>query len=166
MNRTNIIDDLTLLPVPPWWTNPWLVAALLAGMVVFGWALYRLLTRPPSAPRTPAPPPGPPPHDDALRRLAELRQRQPRPSAYEIAILVSDILRQFIEARFSLPIRFQTTREFLELAARRPELAREQREVLARFLGACDLMKFARQPATDSEQTALLDTAEQFIRGC
>lgn len=166
MNRTNIIDDLTLLPVPPWWTNPWLVAALLAGVVVFGWALYRLLTRPASASRTPSPPPGPPPRDVALRRLAELRQRQPRPSAYQLAILGSDILREFIEAWFALPIRFQTTREFLDLTAQRPELSREQRDVLAPFLGACDLMKFARQPATESEQTALLNTAEQFIRGC
>ncbi len=114
----------------------------------------------------PAPPPGPPPQSEALRRLAELRERRPRPSAYELAILVSDILREFIAARFTLPIRFQTTREFLDLAAQRPELSREQRDTLSRFLSACDLMKFARQPATESELTALLDTAEHFIRGC
>ncbi len=118
----------------------------------------------PSAP--PSTPPGPPPQTEALRRLAELRGRQPRPSAYELAILVSDILREFIEARFAFPIRFQTTREFLDLAARRPELSPEQRDILARFLGACDLVKFAGQPATESEQTAFLDTAEHFIRGC
>ena len=166
MNRTNIIDDLTLIPAPPWWTNPWVMTALVLGAVLIGWAFYRLLTRIPAPPTTSKAPPGPPPHGDALRRIAELRQRQPPPSAYELAIVVSDILREFIEARFALPIRFQTTREFLDLSAQRPELTREQQGVLARFLGACDMAKFARHPASEAEQTALLDTAEQFIRGC
>ncbi len=66
--------------------------ALLAGLIV--WVARR--TRKPRI--APTPPPEPPPAPDAfLRRLADLRARQPAPPAYPLAIEVSDLLREWLE---------------------------------------------------------------------
>jgi len=165
MNRTNVIEDLTLLPLPPWWQDPWIIAAAILGFVLLLIAivwLVRRLQRP-----APAAPPSPPPvvqPDAFLARLAGLRARKPRPAAYPLAIEVSEILRSYLEARFSFRILYQTTREFLQEAATRPELAAAQRDALGRFLRMCDDVKFAQAPATDVELDGLLDTAEQVIR--
>lgn len=162
--RTNIIEDLTLLPLPQWWQSPWAIAGFVVAALVLGWLLVRWVRRPrperPAAERLA----GPPPHLDALRRLEELRKRQASLSAYELAIEVSDIVRDYISERFNLPVRFLTTREFLDAAVQNPALTSDQRGELGRFLGFCDLVKFARQPATPGEQAGLLDTAETFIR--
>lgn len=165
MNRTNLIEDLTLLPLPPWWQNPWILLALVAGAAVvlgLGFWLARRF-RPTSRPPAPAPAPVVPP-DDFLRRLQELRRRQPRPPAYPLAIEASEILREYIEARFRFRILYQTTREFLGEAASRPELSEPQRGALGEFLAFCDDVKFAQAPATEAEQERLLDTAERVIR--
>ena len=164
MNRTNVIEDLTLLPLPPWWLIPWVIAiavlllALLAAGVVL---LARLRPRPQPASAVPD---GPPPDAEFLRRLAALRARRASLEAYPLAIEVSEILRGYLDARYRFHILYQTTREFLGAAVGRPELTEPRRQVLALFLGLCDDVKFARRPATVPEQDALLDTAEAFIR--
>ncbi|MBN8249875.1 MAG: hypothetical protein J0L84_20835, partial [Verrucomicrobia bacterium] len=76
----------------------------------------------------------------------------------------SDILREYIEWRHRLAIRFQTTREFLESAARDASLSPVQREGLGDFLQTCDLVKFARQGATSEEELRLVDAATAFVR--
>jgi hypothetical protein len=165
MNRTNVIEDLTLLPLPPWWLNPWVLSVaflLLAGLVAAGvWLARRWQARTPVAAPRPA---GPPPHLEFLRLLAELRARRPGLAAYPLAIAVSEILRGYLQARYQLPSLFLTTREFLASAIQRPELDPAARTGLEEFLGQCDLVKFARGEATEAELDALLDTAERFIR--
>lgn len=167
MNRTNVIEDLTLLPLPPWWLDPWVVAAAVVALLVLaaaGVALARALRR---RPAVPAPKPaGPPPHHEYLRRLAGLRARRDTLTAYPLGIEASEILRGYIDARFGFPVLFQTTREFLLHAAGREELGTAQRAALARFLGLADEVKFARLDASTREQDELLDTAEAFIREC
>lgn len=161
---TNIIEDLTLLPLPQWWQSPWVIVAFLVVATLLGLLLFRFVNRVRPQVFVRAAPVGPPPHEEALRRLATLRTRQPSLGAHELAIEVSEILRDYVSARFGLPVRFQTTREFLDAAVRNPALSAIQREELGRFLGFCDLVKFARQPATATEQVGLLNNAETFIR--
>ena len=165
MNRTNVIEDLNLLPLPPWWVNPWFIVACIAGFAALvGLGIWAARRRPakPTAPVTPPTPPVPP--DEFLRRLAELRERHPRLSAYQLAIEVSEILRAYLEARYRFRILYQTTREFLAEVANRPELDPAHRAALAGFLELCDAVKFGQAPATEAEQTSLLDTAERVIR--
>lgn len=164
MTNANIIEDLTLIPLPQWWQNPWVIAAGIVVALALLWVLAKFLRRPGRPVAVAVVPAGPPPHEDALRRLAELRSRMNSLSGYQLAIDVSDILRDYMSARFQLPIRYQTTREFLDAAAANPVLDASQREEVAVFLGFCDLVKFARRPANPSEQSGLLDTAESFIR--
>jgi hypothetical protein len=165
MNRTNVIEDLTLLPLPPWWQNPWiLVATVLALTALIGLGVWAARRRPKPAQPTAAPAVPPVPPDEFLRRLAELRERHPRLSAYQLAIEVSEILRAYLEARYRFRILYQTTREFLGEVAHRPELDADQRAALEGFLSRCDEVKFGQAPASPDEQTGLLDTAERVIR--
>lgn len=165
MNRTNLIDDLTLVPLPPWWQSPRSLAGLvlaLALLIFLGWLLRRLLFRE-RVTLSPAPL-QPDLSPEFLRRLAELRARRAELSAYDLAVGSSDILRDYLEWRFQLAIRFQTTREFLESSRQSTALTETQRGPLGTFLGFCDLVKFARRGADAAEQNHLLDAAEAFIR--
>ncbi len=56
MNRTNVIEDLNLLPLPPWWVNPWFIVACIAGFAALvGLGIWAARRRPakPTAPVTP-----------------------------------------------------------------------------------------------------------------
>jgi hypothetical protein len=101
-----------------------------------------------------------------LARLAALRSNRGQWVAHPFAVDVSEILRGYLEARYAFSVRFQTSREFLELAATDPRLNPDHRAIVRDFLGHCDLLKFARGIATESELAALIDTAERFIREC
>lgn len=165
MNRTNLIEDLTLLPMPAWWESPW---AWVAGLLVLALAVLAGLRWWRQSRVRPEPAPSSAPEPDRtgefLERLEALRNRRHEFSAYELAIRCSDLLREFVEWRFRLNIRFQTTREFLEAASRNSALPPAGRERLGSFLRFCDLVKFARQGATDAELSGLLDTAGAFIQ--
>lgn len=165
MTNTLIIEDLTLVPVPVWWQSPWFIALVVIVLAVAGFLLRRWWkNRPQPALGAPSVPPGPPPHLEALRRLAELRERHGKLDAYAVAVDCSDILRTYIEARFALPIRYQTTREFLGAAQAAPELGAEAATQLGEFLKFFDQLKFARANATAEQTLATIDGAEQFVR--
>ena len=165
MKPDRLIEDLTLVPLPQWWENPWLLLAL---PVLFGLAAYGLrawaLRRRSATPTAPADP-GPDPREAFLARLAALRARGPDWEAHPFAVEVSEILRGYLEARYAFPIRFQTSREFLESAAGDARLGSAHRSTLGEFLGGCDRIKFAQGMAASPELVGLLDTAERFIRG-
>ncbi len=167
MTNALIIEDLTLVPVPVWWQSLWFIALVMLVLTVAGFFVRRWWkNRPPPAPVASTAPPGPPPHLEALRRLAELRARHATLDAYAVAIECSDILRTYIEARFALPIRYQTTREFLGAAQAAPELNAESQAQLGEFLKFFDQLKFARANAPAEQTLATIDGAEQFVRRC
>lgn len=166
-NHVPIIEDLTLVPVPLWWESPWVWLAALVVAIALGYALRRWLKLCPAIVPAPPPiPPGPPPHLEALRRLAELRTRQDKLTAYDVALECSDILRVYIEGRFRLPIRYQTTREFLGAAQTHPELGEEPRKELGGFLAFFDGIKFAADSAEPQQMRETIDGAERFVRRC
>lgn len=165
VNQTNLIDDLTLVPLPVWWQNPWVWVAALLAFAALGWWLVRWWRRPQPAVLPAYTGTYPPmPSAEALRRLQALKARLPEIKDYDLAIEASDILRAFIEGQHQLPIRYQTTREFLEAAAGSTLISAAQRATLGQFLGFCDLGKFARQPATLAEMSETVDTAIRFVK--
>jgi hypothetical protein len=165
MTNEGIIEDLRLVPVPSWWSNPLVWIAIVAIVAIAAYLLsrwWKSRLRPLKAQSPPIP--GPPAHVVALNRLQELRARHARLTAYEVALECSDVLRRYIEARFTLPIRYQTTREFLGAAHAHPDLGAESRKELGDFLEFFDGIKFAQESALPERTSSAIDGAERFVR--
>jgi hypothetical protein len=76
---------------------------------------------------------------------------------------ISDILRHYVEHRFSLRAPERTTEEFLLELANTEILSESDKERLGEFLQHCDLVKFARhEPATEQIQKTF-DLVKDFI---
>jgi hypothetical protein len=165
------VEDLTLVPVPPWWQNPWFMAAaalLLAclALAALRFVRWRRGRAPRPAPAAPAALASEPPELWALRRLEELRAQQAELGHYRLTIECSLVLRRFIEARFQLPVLYQTTREFLEHARTSERLAAPHQAGLGQYLHFCDRVKFGRRSMTSDEMNQMVDYAVQFVRLC
>ena len=76
---------------------------------------------------------------------------------------VSGVVRTYIEDRFGLHAPERTTEEFLRESAVHEGLSREDHDLLERFLGLCDLVKFARRSADESDARGALDAARGFV---
>jgi hypothetical protein len=154
----DITDIEKLPPVPSLWDwAPWVLAGLAAtALLVAG--VRRLRQRHRSVPAlSPA---------QWARRELDRIQALDLPAAGEFErfhTLISNVVRRYLENRFELPARRQTTPEFLQAMEKSSLLPPEQQSVLRGFLERCDLAKFARaRPATD-ECLATLEMARQFV---
>jgi hypothetical protein len=166
---SGFIEDLTLVRIPPWWQSPWFIALMLLGLAVLGFVGFQLYVRwhgagakrvlEQTADEEP-------PHLWALRELEDLRRRMGELGPYRFTIECSLVRRRYIEARFKLPIIYQTTREFLGHAQTHTALNEEDRSTLADFLRLCDLVKFARRSASPDELTRMVDDAVAFVKAC
>lgn len=76
---------------------------------------------------------------------------------------VSDIIRGYVERRFDVSAPDMTTEEFLAAAATDRRFGEDITEALIRFLGACDLVKYAGYRPDFAEADGLLAAAERFI---
>lgn len=133
-----------------WWLPALAVVAVLlvlAVMVFLRWRRRRKVVPPL------------PLHELALRRLDAARAQMAALGAPAFAVAASDIVRQYIEARFGVAVTRRTTEEFLTdiLAAPDSALARH-RDSLRDFLGHCDYAKFGVAAVE-------LDSVEAIYRG-
>lgn len=161
------VEDLTLVKIPPWWQSPWfivLVLAVLAALVFAGFRLYLRIHRAALATGQAPAVPVEAPHLWALRELEELKRRRGELSPYQFTIECSLVLRRYIEARYKLPIIYQTTREFLGYAQTHTALNESERASLGEYLRLCDLVKFARRGASAAEVTQMVDFAIEFVK--
>lgn len=145
------------IPLPLWIV----VAAVLGALAALGliaWLLRRWLQR-----RPPAPPPLP--REIALRELAAAREQLDRLDPHAFSILVSDILRAYLTAQYSLPATQQTSPEFLASVKDSPRFTGSEKQLLAAFLEKSDLVKFARVEATREDSAQLLEQAFALVRG-
>jgi len=79
---------------------------------------------------------------------------------YEI---ISDILRHYIEHRFSLKAPERTTEEFLIELANTEVLPAAEKKRLGEFLQHCDLVKFAKHNPTTQQIQETFDLVKDFI---
>lgn len=109
--------------------------------------------------------PPPPPWEVARSELALLRarldERDLRPA---VAVWkLSDILRNYLAARFALPAATEAGCAFLDRADAVAALTPEERDFLRGFFSAADLVKFARAAADRPALAAALDDAEVLV---
>lgn len=76
---------------------------------------------------------------------------------------LSDILRRYIEERFSVRAPEQTTEEFLQTIAAMASFRAADKKLLQDFLTHCDLIKFARLEPTVREGRDRLQLCRRFI---
>ena len=107
--------------------------------------------------------PSVPPSEGALRALAEAGttfDNDPR----QFSFAVSEIVRQYVEEAFHVRAAHRTTEELLaDLMLDRSPVALH-RTALAEFLRYCDLAKFAGWSLSPADRTAMLASAETFVR--
>lgn len=106
-----------------------------------------------------------PPEVWARRALAALAERELPEAGYhhEFYFELSGIVRGYIERRFRLSAPERTTEEFLREARRDGALTREHQDLLAGFLRAADMVKFALHEPTLAEARAAFDAGSGFV---
>ena len=107
-----------------------------------------------------------PPHIRALLQL-DLLQSDGLIDKNEIHayyIRLSDIVRQYIESRFGLMAPEQTTEEFLRELQRDTALNVGHKELLASFLRASDMVKFALHRPSPGDCEEAFNSAGAFVR--
>lgn len=106
-----------------------------------------------------------PAHEIALEELENLLKmdliKQGRVKEYYQ--IMSDIVRRYIEKRFSIKAKEQTTQEFLGEIAFSKTLDDEPRKIISDFLVSCDMVKFAKYGAAPSEAEEACGLAREFI---
>ncbi|MBI5092358.1 MAG: hypothetical protein HZB26_07925 [Candidatus Hydrogenedentes bacterium] len=149
-------------PPNPLFTRTAIVSAAGAlALAVAAWFAYRYWTKPKIAV---APPPRPA-WERAYERLRELDARQfPQAGQYEpFYVELSDILRHYIEDRFTLHAPERTTPEFLAEASGAGALTDDHQKLLAGFLRHSDRVKFAQFQPTVSEMDHSMSLVLNFI---
>jgi hypothetical protein len=156
------IQEAVEVPIPIDWRAYWPVAAaiLAIGAVVLFilWRARRENSRLAAEKIIP-------PHLWALSQLDALaRESLPEEGRFhEFYFRLSDIVRQYVERRFGLRAPERTTEEFLRETRDDPLLSDDQKNLLAGFLRAADMVKFARhEPAVEECETAFA-AARGFI---
>lgn len=106
------------------------------------------------------------PSEIALEALENLVQKNyPNQGLFnEYYIDLSDIVRRYLENRFSIKAPEMTTEEFLFFANSGATLSETQKIFLKDFLNGCDMVKFAKHRPTIAQAQENLDLAKKLIK--
>ena len=106
-----------------------------------------------------------PAHRWALDQLDQLdRRRLPaQGQTHEYYFLLSGIVREYLERRFTLMAPEQTTLEFLGSIRDQAPFSAEHKTLLSEFLQACDLVKFALLEPADDDALKAFRSARAFV---
>ena len=143
--------------------NEWVLWLFVAAVVlvvagVAAWFVRRRLAR---RSEELASPPPPPPHVVAWERLQ--RALGLIHEAEQFCMEVSQIIRVYLEERFNLHAPDRTTEEFLLELQSSQRLAGEHKQLLADFLGECDMVKFAKAEPPELELRNLHEAASRLV---
>ncbi|MFH1745508.1 MAG: hypothetical protein ABIG44_00525 [Planctomycetota bacterium] len=150
----------TLSPQRPMRVWPWaVVVAIVAGVVCAGILLLRWSRRrhtralPPMLPEV-----------WALRMLGLLLPQQVESGqAREFYYSLSEVVRAYIEKKFTLAAPEMTTEEFLALLARDRAALPYDADRLRDFMEACDIVKYAAYAPRREDAEGALQTARAFV---
>jgi hypothetical protein len=154
-----VAEDIRDIRGPIYLLPGWVLPALIGGAVLVALGVYGLWrARRKRTARALLP------HELALQRLEEISALMQPARAREFSIAASDIVRLYIEQRFSVTATRRTTEEFLRdlLGSSDAALARHQ-GLLGEFLHQCDIVKFAAQSLTLQNMESLRQSARAFV---
>ena len=141
----------------PLWVWGALTAVVIAILAWFFWRRNKILAS--------VEPPPIPPHDQAYAALNALRETDfsdpERIRHYFFAL--SEVLRTYIEGRFSMNATDLTTEELLPQIRTELPIPSELKDQLANFLSRCDGVKFAGVSATESDIEQVYESALSFV---
>lgn len=105
-----------------------------------------------------------PPHAVALRALNALQEEQlwQKGKNKEFHVALSDIFRNYLEARFNIPALEQTTDEILRNLRTMP-IDQWSKDQLEQILLLNDLVKFAKEQPTPTENQLAIDNIYRFV---
>jgi hypothetical protein len=140
---------------PLWQLLAWIAAGALAAIGGYAWWRRMRRRQPVRRPEL---------FEIALQRLEEIRSLMHPSTVREFSIAISDVVRQYIEAQMKITATHRTTEEFLRdlLDSSNAALARH-RNLLAEFLQACDMAKFAGLGLSMRIMEALHSSARSFV---
>jgi hypothetical protein len=99
-----------------------------------------------------------------LEKLEAARELMEPLKGYQFSIAVSEIIRVYIEHRFSVRAAHRTTEEFLhDLMNESHEGLMAHQPVLTDFLKHCDLAKFARWHLSVAQMESMYQSARAFV---
>ena len=102
--------------------------------------------------------------EQTLERLEGTRALMQPATAREFGIAASEVIRNYIEKRFSVVATQRTTEEFLQTLLQNPnEALARHRPLLAEFLQQCDFVKFAGASLAVNDMEALFQSARGFV---
>lgn len=106
------------------------------------------------------------PYEIALKELETLKDLIPfQDKAKEFAQQASRVVREYIEAQYSIFVQSKTTQEFLYYVLDMSNVGIEKyRDLLKDFLLYCDLAKFAKWELEASQKQNMLDSAIRFVK--
>lgn len=157
---SNIRDVKGTVDIPLEARWPWILGfAVLAGLL--GWLGFSWWKG-----RTSRVAPLEPVHVRAMRELDALAAQQlpQKGMVLDFYVLLSDTVRRYVEGRFGIKAPEQTTKEFLQAARFHPSIQDDHQRMLAAFLRAADMVKFAAQRPGPAECERGLDAARGFVR--
>jgi len=134
------------------------VFIIAAGGAVFAWIRKRRALAEEARRLLPA-------HEKAYLELSRLRAMKlhEKGQVKEFYIILSGILRKYLENRFLYHAPEMTTEEFIDSMKRSDILTVDNKNVLKRFLTHSDMVKFARYGATQLEMLDSFKEVEAFV---
>ena len=141
--------------------NLFLIIGILAVVAAIVFWLISRRKKTKSAPAVPAKSA----YDTAWEQLEALKARDliSQGKIKEYHIEISDIIRRYLEGRFSLNAPEMTTEEFLNSLRQGARLEIIHKDLLREFLGYCDLVKFAKYTPESREIELVWESARNFI---
>ena len=104
------------------------------------------------------------PHETALEEMeAASKQFAAGGEVKDYYVRISDAVRRYIESVFSLKAPEMTTQEFLISLSGSSKLQAAHKDLLAIFMEACDLVKFAKHKPARNDIESVFNTAKKFI---
>ncbi len=162
MNQ-DIKDIKPPIDIPSQWIFLLIILGCLVVAALIIWLVVWFLKRPRKEEKIKPTPAAP--WEKAYARLESLRRENLIERVYLKPFYseLSDIIRRYLEERFSIKAPEMTTEEFLDSLRNSPVLSAAQQTILKEFLYTCDMVKFAKLQSSAAEAQRSFDLVKLLV---